>query len=47
MSTPDHATIDENCAIVVGLQRQDTRYRGRPNPGEFRGTTTVVLDNGA
>jgi hypothetical protein len=31
-----------DCAIVVGLQRQDTRYRGHPNPGEFRGTIVAV-----
>jgi hypothetical protein len=32
----------DGCAVVVGLQRQDTRFRGRPNPGEFRGTIVAV-----
>jgi len=37
----------DGCAIVVGLQRQDTRYRGHPNPGEFRGTIVAVPAAGA
>jgi hypothetical protein len=32
----------DGCAVVIGLQRQDTRYRGRPNAGEFRGTLLAV-----
>jgi hypothetical protein len=29
-------------AIAIGLQRQTTRYRGHPNPGEFRGTLIFI-----
>ena len=32
----------DGCAVVIGLQRQDTRYRGQPKPGEFRGTLLAV-----